>query len=207
MKLIRKLFSGLLFIGGAIFGLFFAQSRGKDLRKRISKATQSGNITDMLSKEAQNIGKDIWKSAVGMKDVKEVQEFIAESQARLTELGEDAKSYGGDVAKVLSKKYAEIAKKLEKQAKELEKSAEKKVKKTTYHLINNMKKVVKKAATKKVAKKPAAKKVAKKATKKVAKKPTTKKVVAKKVVKKVAKKVAKKPAKKVVKKATKKSKK
>lgn len=184
MKLIRKLFSGLLFVGGAIFGLAFAQSRGKDLRKRISKAVQEGKVGNTLSGEAQNIGKDIWRSAVGMKDVKEVQEFIAESQARLNELAESAKSYGGDVAKVLAKKYAEIAKQLEKKAHELERSAGKEITKTTYHLINNMKKVVKKAA----------KKVAKKSTKKVAKKVTKK--VAKKATKKVAKKATKKKSKK-----------
>jgi len=174
--MLRKVFSGLLFVGGAVFGLAFAQSRGKDLRKRISRAVKEGTVGDALSQEAQSIGKDVWKSAVGMKDAQEVQDFIAESQARLNELAKSAKNYGGDVAGVLAKKYNEIAKDLAKQAHELEKSAGKNFKKTTNHLIYTMKKVVKKAA----------KKVAKKATKKVAKKVTKK--VAKKATKKVAKK-------------------
>ncbi len=186
MKTLRKIFSGIIFVGGAVFGLLFAQNKGTDLRKKINKAIKKGDVANVLSKEAQNIGKDIWQSAVGMKDVKEVQEFIAESQARLTELGEDAKNYGGEVAKVLAQKYAQIAKQLEKQAKDLEKSAKKEVKKT----VKKAKKMIAKSVKKAQAKK---KPVAKKITKKAPQKP----------VKKVVKKVTKKPARKTTKKAKK----
>lgn len=164
--MLRKILSIFTFIGGAIFGLAFAQRQGSDLRDKIAKSLKKGEIGSMLSKEAYSIGKDVWKSALGMKDVKEVQEFIGDAQTSLTELSRDAKSYGGEVAGVLAKKYAEISKDLGKEAKELQKAATK-----------NVKKQVRKVA-RKIKKATAPKKVVQKTTKKTGRKTTTKRKAA-----------------------------
>lgn len=140
----HKIAAMTTFLGGAIIGLSFAQRKGSDFRSDVLESIKKGKALDVLSKEAQAIGKDIWQAALGMKDIEEVQEFISEAEKNLYELGEKAKKYGGEVAEVLSKKYEEIAKNITKQAKEMEKSAQKKIKKVKKDVTKKVNKVVKK---------------------------------------------------------------
>lgn len=132
------------FVGGAIFGLAFAQRKGSDFRSRLYKGIKKGSAYNVLSEEFSGVSKDIWQTALGVKDSKEVQQLIGDSQVKLKEMGDSAKKYGGDVAKVLGKRYEELAKDLSKQAKDLKKSAEKKIKKTVKKAAKKTKSKVKK---------------------------------------------------------------
>jgi len=139
----KRLF-GFLFTAsiGALYGLFFAQKSGKELRKDLTKAKEPGKeLLNELKSVASESGKE---AADWAENSDELKRLLGEARGYFDELVEKSKDMSDVTAECVGEELAELSQKAAAAAKKVKESATKKATKFKNELEKEVKTVAKK---------------------------------------------------------------
>lgn len=138
-RLLGFLFTASL---GALYGVFFAQKSGKELRSSLKK---SKTPTKDLMKELHNVTKESGKEACDWaENSEEVKNLLDDARLYFDDLVEKSKDLKDDTAEKVSEEFAELSEKAAAAAKKVKKTATKKATKFKNELEKEVKTVAKK---------------------------------------------------------------
>jgi gas vesicle protein len=120
----RKLFTAVTFLFGAVFGLLFSTKKGEEVRRKLEQKEGADEKMEVVAEEAKGMFRNFWRAIKGplKKGYKEIErnakkygkEYGAQVQEKLEDLKGAAKEELSKDVKFASKKLREVEEKVKR---------------------------------------------------------------------------------------------